>query len=338
MKIRLTRRTLLKAAGAHLAYTILISPVPGHQFFGNMEKNTNFDVIIIGGSSAGLSAGMTLGRALRKVLIIDSGLPCNLQTPHSHNFFTQDGQTPTAMLSIARKQLSAYKTVESLTGLAIKGKKTDHGFEITTESGESFVAKKLVFATGIKDTMPLIEGFKECWGISVIHCPYCHGYEYRNEKTGIFANGELGFDTSKLISNWTKDLTLYTNGKSGLTQQQTITLQQHGIKIEEKVLDQIIHKKGQIEKIRFKDGSETGITALYARLGFTQHCDIPEDLGCEMTEQGHIKADMLMKSSVAGVYACGDNITPMRSIANAAYNGSVAGAALNMELINESFS
>lgn len=303
-----------------------------------MEKTTTFDVIIVGGSSAGLSAGMCLGRALRKVLIIDSGKPCNQQTPHSHNFLTQDGTTPKEILSIAREQLAEYKTVELLTDLAVKGIKIDSGFEITTQSGKSYLAKKLVFATGIKDSMPAIEGFAECWGISVIHCPYCHGYEYSNEKTGILANGDIGFETSKLISNWTKNLTLYTNGKSGLTAIQTETLQEHGIKIEEKVLKQIVHENGQIEKVMFNDYTEAHLTALYARLGFTQHCAIPEDLGCEMTEQGHIKADMFMKTTIPGVYACGDNITPMRSIANAAYNGSVAGAALNMELINESFS
>lgn len=303
-----------------------------------MEKTTNFDVIIVGGSSAGLSAGMCLGRALRTVLIIDSGKPCNQQTPHSHNFLTQDGSTPEKILSIAREQLAEYKTVELIADLAVKGIKTDSGFEITTQSGKSFLSKKLVFATGIKDSMPAIEGFAECWGISAIHCPYCHGYEYSNEETGILANGDIGFETSKLISNWTKDLTLYTNGKSDLTAAQTESLQKHGIKIEEKVLKQIIHENGQIGKVIFDDDSEAHLAALYARLGFTQHCAIPEDLGCEMTEQGHIKTDMFMKTTIPGVYACGDNITPMRSIANAAYNGSVAGAVLNMELINESFS
>lgn len=303
-----------------------------------MEKTTNFDVIIIGGSSAGLSAGMCLGRALRNVLIIDSGKPCNQQTPHSHNFLTQDGSTPKEILSIAKEQLTQYKTVEFLTDLAVKGIKTDSGFEISTRSGKSFLGKKLVFATGISDSMPAIEGFAECWGISVIHCPYCHGYEYRNEKTGILANGDLGFETAKLISNWTKDLTLYTNGKSDLTAAQTEILQEHGFTIEEKVVKRIVHENGQIEKIIFNDGAEANLNVLYARLGFTQHCSIPEDLGCEMTEQGHIKADMFMKTTIPGIYACGDNISPMRSIANAVYNGSVTGAVLNMELINESFS
>lgn len=303
-----------------------------------MEKTTNFDVIIIGGSSAGLSAGMCLGRALRNVLIIDSGKPCNQQTPHSHNFLTQDGSTPKEILSIAKEQLTQYKTVEFLTDLAVKGIKTDSGFEISTRSGKSFLGKKLVFATGISDSMPAIEGFAECWGISVIHCPYCHGYEYRNEKTGILANGDLGFETAKLISNWTKDLTLYTNGKSDLTAAQTEILKEHGFTIEEKVVKRVVHENGQIEKIIFNDGAEAILNVLYARLGFTQHCSIPEDLGCEMTEQGHIKADMFMKTTIPGVYACGDNISPMRSIANAVYNGSVTGAVLNMELINESFS
>src|SRR5690606_19368783 len=147
--------------------------------------------IIIGGSYAGLSAAMALGRSLRKVLIIDAGKPCNRQTPHSHNFITQDGKTPAEISSIARAQVAQYETVTFLSGFAVEGKKTNSGFEIKTEKGEIFESKKLILATGVKDIMSEIPGFAECWGISVIHCPYCHGYEVRNEKTGILANGDF---------------------------------------------------------------------------------------------------------------------------------------------------
>ena len=144
------------------------------------------DVIIVGGSYSGLAAGMALGRALRQVLIIDSGKPCNRQTPYSHNFITQDGKTPEEIATLARQQVEKYDTVTFFNGLATNGAKTENGFEIQTASGETFSAKKLIFATGIKDIMPDIEGYAECWGISVLHCPYCHGYEVRNVKNRHF--------------------------------------------------------------------------------------------------------------------------------------------------------
>src|SRR5689334_3705559 len=150
-----------------------------------MKQPANFDVIIIGGSYAGLATAMALGRALRNVLVIDGGNPCNKQTPHSHNFLTNDGKTPKEIASLAKQQVRMYSTVSFLDGFATAGLKTTSGFEVQTQAGEVFTSKKLVFATGIRDVMPSIPGFAESWGISVLHCPYCHGYEVRHQKTGI---------------------------------------------------------------------------------------------------------------------------------------------------------
>src|SRR5690606_15758541 len=135
-------------------------------------------------------AAMALGRSLRNVLIIDSGLPCNRQTPHSHNFITQDGETPAAIVAKAREQVSAYKTVRFVDGLASSARKTNDGFVVTTQAGEEYESRKLLLATGIKDMMPPIKGFAECWGITVVHCPYCHGYELRGGRTAILAKGD----------------------------------------------------------------------------------------------------------------------------------------------------
>ncbi|WP_449401083.1 NAD(P)/FAD-dependent oxidoreductase [Chryseobacterium wanjuense] len=179
-----------------------------------------FDVIIIGGSYAGLSAGMALGRSLRNVLIIDGGKPCNRQTPHSHNFITHDGKTPKEISDLAKEQVEKYETVHFHNGIAVKTVKTSEGFQVETENGEVFFAKKLILASGVKDVMPDIPGFSECWGISVIHCPYCHGYEVKGETTGILSNGEMLFEFSKLVYNLTKDLTLFTNGKADLSNEQ----------------------------------------------------------------------------------------------------------------------
>jgi thioredoxin reductase len=296
-----------------------------------------FDVIVIGGSYSGLAAGMALGRSLRKVLIIDSGKPCNRQTPYSHNFITHDGKTPAEIATLAKQQVEKYKTVTFFDGLVVNGSKTKFGFDVQTESGEVFSAKKLIFATGIKDIMANIPGFRECWGISVLHCPYCHGYEVRNERTGILANGEQGFEFATLISNWTKDLTLFTNGKSTLTLEQTAKLADHGIKIVEKEIEELAHTNGHLRNIIFKDGITSTVKALYARIPFEQHCKLPQTLGCELTDEGYIKIDAFQKTNIDGIFSCGDNTTRTRTVANAIAMGTTTGIMANKEIVFEEF-
>ena len=302
-----------------------------------MIESKNFDVIIIGGSYSGLAAGMALGRALRQVLIIDSGKPCNKQTPHSHNFLTQDGETPTEIAALAKQQVERYNTIEFFNGLATNGTKTENGFEIQVASGETFHGSKLIFATGIRDILPDIDGFTACWGISVLHCPYCHGYEVRNEKTGILANGEYGYELSQLISNWTNDLTLFTNGTSTLTDEQTEKLEKHQIKIVEKEVERLEHIKGSIQNIVFKDGTKSSVKAIYARSPFEQHCTIPESFGCELTDEGYIKVDPFQETTVKGIFACGDNAARMRTVANAVAMGTTAGITVSKKMIFEEF-
>ncbi|HLA59504.1 MAG TPA: NAD(P)/FAD-dependent oxidoreductase, partial [Puia sp.] len=296
-----------------------------------------FDVIVVGGSYSGLATGMALGRALKKVLIIDDGKPCNRQTPHSHNFITHDGKTPAEIAAIAKKQLEIYDSLAFFSGLATIGRKTKDGFEIQVKSGETFVAKKLIFATGIRDILPGIDGLAASWGISVLHCPYCHGYEIRNEKTGILGNGESGFDLSRLISNWTNDLTLFTNGNSTLTTEQTGKLENHQIKIIEEKIEKLDHNNGYLQNIVFKNGMESSVKALYASGKFEQHCTIPQSLGCAFTNEGYIQVDPFQETTMAGIFACGDNTTRMRTVANAVAMGTTAGMTASRKMILEDF-
>lgn len=302
-----------------------------------MTNNNKYDVIIIGGSYAGFSAAMALGRSLRKVLIIDSGKPCNQQTPYSHNFITQDGKRPVDINTKAKKQILKYPTITFLEGKATKTIKREEEFEIETEKREKFTARKLLFATGLKDILPEIEGFAECWGISILHCPYCHGYEVKNERTGIIANGPMGYEFTKMISNWTKNLTVLTNGKTSLTEEQTAALKKNNIAILENEIDYFQHNEGKIMNIVFKDKTKIAIKALYAKPPYEQHSFLPQELGCEITEQGLIKVDASQKTTIIGIYAAGDNSTFGRSLALAVSSGSVAGALINKELIEEDF-
>ncbi|WP_405566579.1 NAD(P)/FAD-dependent oxidoreductase [Polaribacter sp. Asnod6-C07] len=301
-----------------------------------MEKRKVFDVVIIGGSYAGLSAAMALGRSLRNVLIIDSGKPCNRQTPYSHNFITQDGVKPIEIFQKAKSQVLEYDTVQFLNDLVISTTKISDGFEIETKLKEKIKAKKVLFSTGVKDIMPNIKGFSDCWGISILHCPYCHGYEVANKDLGIIANGKTAFELCTLIQNWSKNLTLFTNGKSELTEKQIEIISKLKITIVEKEIEELMHLNGNIEKISFKDGAKTKIDAIFSRVPFDQHCKIPTEIGCKTNDSGHFEVDFFQKTNIEDVYAAGDITSPFRAVSLATSSGTIAGAAINMELIKES--
>jgi thioredoxin reductase len=301
-----------------------------------MTSKNNFDAIIIGGSYAGLSAGMALGRSMRDTLILDGGKPCNRQTPHSHNFITHDGREPKAIAEQAKQEVLRYKTVEFVNDIALEGIKVDDVFQVTTATGNVFRSKKLLFATGVTDLHP-IKGMGECWGISILHCPYCHGYEVRDQPTAVVGNGDAGFEYVRMISHWTKQLSLFTNGRSTLTNDQIKKLQQHHIQIIENEIIAFEHSGGKVESILLDKAEKFDVGTIFMRAPFKQHSDIPQNLGVEMTEHGFIKVDDFQKTSVHGVYAAGDNSIMFRSVSAAVSSGNKAGAMLNRELIEEEF-
>lgn len=334
---RLSRRRFITLS--HSAAWALALPLPSMTLpmLDPITDHEHFDVIIVGGSYSGLAAGMALGRARRRVLIVDGERPCNRHTPYSHNFITQDGTPPHEIAAIARQQVERYPTVEFIKDLVTDVVRADDGFEVRTGSGAVYNAKKVVYAAGIRDVMPAIKGFTECWGKSVLHCPYCHGYEVRNEATGVLGNGDQGFELAKLISNWTDELTLITNGASTLNGEQLAKLAEHRIDITETPIVELEHTGGQLDRVRFADGTTAAIKALYAPVAFEQHSPISKELGCALTEEGYIHVDPSQRTSVHGIYACGDSTTRLRTVANAVATGTTAGMMVNKELINEEF-
>jgi len=300
-----------------------------------MENNAFFEVVIVGGSYAGLAAGMALGRAMRRVLIIDGDRPCNAQTPHSHNFLTHDGHTPAHIAALGREQVLAYPSVGLVADEVHNVTGVDGDFQIKMASGKQVSARKVLFATGIKDQLPAIEGITDCWGISAIHCPYCHGYEYRDMPTGLLINGEMAIEKARLIHHWTKQLTLFTHGESTISDAHIDQLTARGITLMETPVRRIAHTGGSLSHVVLLDGTRIPLKALYVSAPFGQHCPIPEKLGCELLPSGHLNVDDFQKTTVPGIYAAGDNMTKLRSVATAVATGTAAGAFINHALITE---
>jgi thioredoxin reductase len=293
-----------------------------------------FDVIIIGGSVAGLSAAMTLARSLRSVLVIDSSVPCNIQTPKSHNFITHDGKLPSDIIAAAKEEVLRYPTVTFVNDKVTNAMSNDDGFSVKTTS-EEYLANRVLLATGLKDIKPDIPGFAECWGISILHCPYCHGYEVHGKETAILANGEAAYHLGVLINHWTPTITTLTNGISELRNEESEKLKERNIAINENEIDSFIHTDGNLESVRFKDGKLFPINVMYASIPFEQHSDLAEQLGCKMTSHGHIDIDDEQRTSIKGVYAAGDNTAQHRAISVAAASGTRAGFTINAEMVLE---
>ncbi|WP_316805793.1 NAD(P)/FAD-dependent oxidoreductase [Pedobacter agri] len=297
----------------------------------------DFDVIIIGGSYAGLSAALALGRAKRNILIVDAGKPCNRQTPHAHNFLTHDGDAPAKISAAAKAEVLKYPTVKFIDGTVNAANKTAEGFSVMINESLSYSARKLLVATGLKDVFPNIKGFAECWGITVIHCPYCHGYEVSGEKIALLMNGDIAFEMAKNLNHWNKDLTLLTNGKSHLTAEQTEKLKSKSIEIIETEIKEIAHANGKLTNVIFADGTKLNLKAIYAKADVEQHVDFHDQLGFELTEFKTIKVDGQQQTTVKGVYAAGDCTTLMRSLSVITAAGTMAAVMMNKEMISEDF-
>jgi thioredoxin reductase len=302
-----------------------------------MTTRSCFDVIIIGGSFSGLSAGLTLGRSLRNVLIIDSGKPCNEQASNAYNFLTQDGRSPREILSVARSQIEQYRTVQFHNGVVIEAKKLGENFKITTKFGATFTAKKIIIATGLKYIFPGTMGFSECWGISILHCPYCHGYEFKDKKTGVLVNGDSGFGVVKFLSNWTKNLTILTQGKKTMTDEQLSKIQYHDIQVIEEEIHHFEHKEGQLQNVVLKNDSKVALNVLYSMPKFEQSSTLASELGCDFNEQGLIIVDKFQRTSAKGVFASGDNSNWAKTLAVSVAAGNIAGTSVNNELNTEDF-
>jgi thioredoxin reductase len=307
---------------------------------------TVFECAIVGGSSGGLSAALSLGRSLRRVVVIDSGLPCNRHAPHSQNFFTRDGTPPSEILAIGKQQiLDKYKTVDFVEGTVTSIKTSNEGttFDVATSTGDCFQSKKVLFSPGVKDVFPEIPGFAECWGKSVIHCPYCHGYEYHSQDTAILVTKPPhAVHLAPILRNLTPSVKIISNGKDPteiFSAEDLDRFEKNGIKVLSSSVTEIQHDgNGHLTTVVLNDGTYVPLKVLYASPAFELNGrNLMEELGCKFTDDGYLSVDNFQKTTVSGVFACGDCTTFFRSLSYSVNGGNIAGAMINMELSGEEF-
>lgn len=295
------------------------------------------DAIVVGGSYAGLSAAMQLARAHRRVLVIDAGLPRNRFAHAGHGFLGQDGKPPYDTLREATRQLCAYPTVELVQGKAIEARKTAGGFAVALTGGREEQAARLVLATGLRDELPPIPGMQERWGVTVLHCPYCHGYEVGDRELGVLANHPMSAHQALLIPDW-GPTTYFTQGVFEPDEAQAAQFAVRGVRIERTPIVELLGGAPELEAVRLSDGRIVPLSAVFTAPKIHMASPLAEELGCAFDEGPlgpFLRVDDWKQTTIAGVYAAGDAASPMSNATMASASGVAAGVGAHQSLVGE---
>jgi len=296
-------------------------------------NEAEFDVIVVGGSYAGLSAAMQLARARRRVLVIDGGRRRNRYADRSHGFLTQDGTEAAAIVAQGRAQLQAYPTVAWTNDTALAASAAGDGFDVVLSDGGSVRGRRLILATGVADTLPAVDGLEERWGRSVFHCPYCHGYELDGGAIGVLATNEGALHQALMLPDWGQ-VTLLLNGAFDPDQDQLEALARRGVAVERRPVARIENRADVV----LQDGRRLALAGLFVAARTHIASPLAQRLGCAL-EAGptgqYVATDMQKASSVPGVFCCGDMARPAGNVALAVADGALAGVAAHRSLIPE---
>ncbi|RCW63336.1 NAD(P)/FAD-dependent oxidoreductase [Saliterribacillus persicus] len=296
------------------------------------------DCAVIGGGPAGLNAALVLGRSRRKTILFDDNKPRNAVTSESHGFITRDGIHPQEFKRVAQDELNRYPDVRTEKQRVHRITKENNVFQVETENGRVYSAKKIILATGFKEVLPDIPRVKEFYGKSLFSCPFCDGWELRDRPLAVITDDEKAFHMAKMVSNWTNDLIIFTNGSKLLSPEEQELLKSKDISINEKKIAALIGEEGMLSKIRFEDETEVLREGGFITAEWKQAASFDSSLEYTLNEQGGIETDSFKRTNMEGVFACGDTrIAGPSQLIIAAGEGSMAAMAVNAALIEEKF-
>ena len=291
-----------------------------------------YDTLIVGGGPAGLSAALVLGRCLRGVLVVDNGRYRNERSTALHCYLGHDGIVPLDLREQSRQQLKRYDTIKLIAATVTKVSSCSPGFTAVLDDGQEVAARTVLFATGVVDELPQVPGIQELFGRSVHVCPYCDGWEHRDEPIAVFGRGSKGAALALLLRQWTHDLVLCSHGPAGLAADEQQLLDRRGINVRETPIASLHGDDGCLRAIRFEDGEELPRQALFFTTGQHPRSTFLESLGCTYEEKG-VACDEDGATSVPGVYVAGDVSRDVQLVIIAAAEGARAALAINKALL-----
>jgi thioredoxin reductase len=293
-----------------------------------MDTGT-YEVAIIGGGAAGLSAALVLGRARRRVAVIDAGTPRNAPAAHMQGFLSRDGTPPAELLRAARAEVARYG-VEVLDDRVVDAAP---GFALRLDGGRTLQARQVLLATGAADVLPDVAGARERWGRDLLHCPYCHGWEVRDRAIGVLGTGPGSVEHAHLLRQWSDDVMLFTHA-AAVTRDERGTLAARGIAILDGTAERLVIADDRLRGVLLSDGRVIARDALFIRPALRAHAESPAAaLGCELLPDGLVRTDAAGRTSVPGVWAAGNATNPRAQVITAAGEGSAVAIAINTALV-----
>jgi thioredoxin reductase len=295
----------------------------------NDTDTNHYDVIVIGGGAAGLSAALVLGRARRRVAVIDAGQPRNAPAAHMQGFLSRDGMPPSELLAVGRREVIGYG-VEIIDELVVDA---THDLEVTLADGRTLTTRRLLVATGVTDQLPEIPGVRERWGNDLLHCPYCHGWEVRDQPLGVLGTLPGSVQHALLVRQWSDDVVFFEHTYQ-LDDEERQQLDARGVRIESGTVTRLVVADDALSGVELDGGRVVPRSAVFVRPGNVPHKDgLPAALGYETNEAGFAVVDPTGRTTHPHVWAAGNAVDPRAQVITSAGAGSAAAIAINADLV-----
>jgi thioredoxin reductase len=297
-------------------------------------NETLYDVAVIGGGAAGLSAALVLSRARRRVAVVDAGEPRNAPASHMHGFLSREGLPPRDLLAVGRAEVEAYSG--DLIAGAVSGivPGAERGFRVDLVDGRSLRARRVLVATGLRDELPDLPGVSERWGRDLLHCPYCHGYEVRDQALGVIGGLPVAVQHAQLVRQWSSDVIFFSHTLELMADHRE-QLAARGIEIAEGTVRRLVVDGDRLQGVEIDDGRVIERDAVFVRPRFVPNSNLLVGLGCATDEAGWVVADAGGRTTVPGVWVAGNAVNPRAQVVSAAGEGSSAAIALHADLVEE---